>query len=316
MQTPRLLCVSVDLDPIRCYYGLHALGAPPPGLADVILRRALPRFLEIFARHGIRATIFVVGEDLHGPGAAAKAARALLVQAASSGHELGNHTFTHPYALTRLSPAQLGGEIERAHAAIFEIMGIPPRGFRAPGYGISAEVFAALERLGYRYDSSMFPAPGYWAAKAAVMGAQKLLGRESGAVLTDPRGLLAPPEPYRPSSVAPWRRGHSPLVELPIAVTPVVRIPVIGPSLLVAPDIVRTKLLDAMRKRRFFNLELHGIDLIDAEEDGVPAALTLRQPDLRVSLAVKERALEATLGRLCLEYEVTTLEEAARIVAV
>jgi hypothetical protein len=44
-----------------------------------------------------------------------------------------------------------------------------------------------------------------------------------------------------------------------------------------------------------FNLELHGIDLADAAEDGYSPALVSRQPDLRVPLARKLAALDATL---------------------
>jgi hypothetical protein len=66
-----------------------------------------------------------------------------------------------------------------------------------------------------------------------------------------------------------------------------------------------------MRRRPFFNLELHGIDLCDPDRDGIPSELALRQPDLRVELAWKRRALEATLDRLAMEYEFVLLREAA-----
>jgi peptidoglycan-N-acetylglucosamine deacetylase len=177
-------------------------------------------------------------------------------------------------------------------------------------------MLAALDAQGYRYDSSMFPAPVYYAAKAGVMAALALLGRPSGATLGDPRALLAPPDPYRPDARAPWRRGQSGVVELPVAVLPGprLRLPAIGTSVLCAPAPVRSFLLEAMRGRPFFNLELHGIDLIDAVEDGVPRELVARQPDLRVTLVQKRRALVATLERLAGDYEIVPLAEvAARI---
>jgi hypothetical protein len=67
-----------------------------------------------------------------------------------------------------------------------------------------------------------------------------------------------------------------------------------------------------MRARSFFNFELHGIDLIDADIDGIPAELVARQADLRVSLAHKQRAFEATLGRLSLDYRFEPLIEVAQ----
>lgn len=70
-------------------------------------------------------------------------------------------------------------------------------------------------------------------------------------------------------------------------------------------------LLESMRKRPFYNLELHGIDLIGADEDGIPAALVARQHDLRVPLVQKQRALEASLDRIAQDYRFAPLREVA-----
>lgn len=296
---PPVCAVSIDVDPIPCYYRIHGLGPAPAELRDTVARRALPRFAELLARRGIAATFFVVGEDLDPAalGARARAARALYLELSRAGHELGNHSYSHPYDLARWPGERARDEVVRAHDLIGELGG-RVRGFRAPGYDLSPALVGELERLGYLYDSSIFPAPGYYAAKAGVMAALVAAGRPSGAVLTDPRALVAPAVPYRPSSRAPWRRGDSALVELPVAVTPLLRLPAIGTALLLAPGWLRTRLIASMRRRGFFNLELHGIDLIDAEEDGIPGQLVARQPDLRVPLAAKRDALEAALDQV------------------
>jgi len=310
----RKVCsVSVDLDPLFCYYRIHALGKlPAPALTDVVLRRAVPRFLDVFARNRVRATFFVVGSELAAPGAAGKAARALVRDMIAAGHEVASHSYEHAYEMARWSAARAHHEIARAHEVIANAAGVAPLGFRAPGYDISAAMLDALAAHGYVYDSSIFPAPGYYAAKALVMAGLRLAGRPSGAVMTNPRALLAPCDPYRPSSKAPWRRGQSPLVELPVAVTPGLRVPAIGTNLLLAPAALRSRWLDSMQKRAFFNFEMHGIDLIDADRDGIPAELVARQPDLRASLETKQRAFEATLGRLQLDYRFEPLLEVAQ----
>jgi hypothetical protein len=169
----------------------------------------------------------------------------------------------------------------------------------------------ALARRGYHYDSSIFPAPGYYVAKAAVMAALAIARRPSGAVLTNPRALVAPADPYRPSMSAPWRRGQAPIVELPVAVTPGARVPAIGTSLLVAPDFVRRRAIAAMSKRPFFNFELHGIDFADAEKDGIPGELVARQPDLRLPIAEKLARLDAILDELARTWSFVTLADAA-----
>ncbi len=291
----RILSVSVDLDAIVCYHRIHALPEPPDARARfAVLRRCLPRFAELFARHGARATFFVVGRDLEEDAEG----RALLAQLARDGHELASHTHTHPYDFVRLGDARIAEEIDRAHAVIADCAGAPPVGFRAPGYEITAAVVAALNDRSYRYDSSAFPSPPYYGAKALVMAAMRLSRRPSGSVLGSPRVLLAPRLPYRPSLAAPYRRTTTGdgLVELPISVTPFARLPVIGTSLVTAPAWLRRRLVAAALRESFFNLELHGIDLADAAADEISPALIARQPDLRRSLAHKRAALDETLA--------------------
>ncbi len=289
----RKVAVSVDLDAVACYYRIHALGEPPAGPArHAILRRCLPRFAELFARHGVRATFFVVGADL---GEDAEG-RALLADLARAGHELANHSHTHRYDFARLPRAAMAEEIDRAHAAVGDCAGAAPLGFRAPGYAITGDVLELLAARGYRYDSSVFPSAAYYGAKALVMAAMRATGRPSGSFLDDPRVLLAPRGPYRPAPAAPYRQGGDGILEVPIAVTPLARLHVIGTSLILAPGWLRRHLVGVALRAPIFNLELHGIDLADAEADELPPALVARQPDLRKPLAHKLAALDETLS--------------------
>ena len=309
--------VSIDLDGIACYYRIHGLGDAPVELEHVILERALPRAASFFAARGLRVTWFVVGRDADAAAAladhAARAASAARLAAlARAGDELANHSYSHPYELARLPAAIVDAEIAGCDRVLRAISSAAPRGFRAPGYDVSPAILDALARHGYRYDSSIFPAPGYYAVKAGVMAALALARRPSGAVLTDPRALAAPGVPYRPAMTAPWRRGQAPLVELPVAVTPWARLPAIGTSLLVAPAPIRARLLAWMRRRDFFNLELHGIDFVDADQDGIPGELVARQPDLRLPIAAKLARLAALLDELGRTRTFATLAEVAR----
>jgi peptidoglycan/xylan/chitin deacetylase (PgdA/CDA1 family) len=310
----RRAAVSIDLDGLSCYYRIHALGPPPAELEHVILERALPRAAALFAQHGLHVTWFVIGRDVDAdaalPDRPARAANAQRMKTlADAGDELGNHSYSHPYDLARLSAREVDAEITNCDRVLRAIA--PVRGFRAPGYDVSPAMLDTLARLGYRYDSSVFPAPGYYAAKAAVMAALAAAGRPSGAVLTNPRALAAPATPYRPSMSAPWRRGQAPMVELPVAVTPWTRVPAIGTSLLVAPAWLRTRLVAAMAKRDFFNLELHGIDFADAERDGIPGELVERQPDLRIPIDQKLDRLERVLDEVHARWDFATLGEVA-----
>lgn len=306
--------VSIDLDGIGCYYRIHGLGTPPAELEHSILERALPRAAELFARHHLHVTWFVVGRDIDkevgGDGAQRAANGTRLGALAAAGDELGNHSYSHPYELARLSPTEIDREIAMCDRVLREH--VPAvRGFRAPGYDVSPVMLDVLARLGYRYDSSVFPSPGYYAAKAAVMTMLAALRKPSGAVMTNPRLLVAPADPYRPAMSAPWRRGQAPLVELPIATTPWLRVHAIGTSLLIAPTWLRNRLVEAMAKREFWNLELHGIDFADAEQDGIPGELVDRQPDLKIPISEKLDRMDQLLGQVTARWEVQTLGEIA-----
>jgi hypothetical protein len=303
--------VSIDLDGIACYYRIHGLGAPPAELAHAIHERAVPRAAALFAKHGIHVTWFVVGADLDrslGPAHVANGER--LQALARAGDELGNHSYSHPYELARLGTDEVMREIAACDRVLKPLVG-HVRGFRAPGYDVSPAMLDALARLGYRYDSSVFPSPPYYAAKGVVMAMLAALRRPSGAVMTNPKLLAAPPQPYRPAMEAPWRRGQAPIIELPIATTPWLRVHAIGTSLLVAPAWMRRRLVDAMAGREFWNLELHGIDFADAEQDGIPGELVERQPDLRIPIADKLARMDELLQAVTARWQVQTLGDIA-----
>lgn len=308
-----ICAVSIDVDSIDCYYRIHGLGEPPPELEGVIIERCVPRFAELLAELEIEATFFVVARDIdpaidtpH-----ARGARARISALALAGHEIGNHSYSHPYDLARSPAVTAASEIGRAHEVLAEIAGAAPRGFRAPGYDLSAAMQDQLIRLGYLYDSSLLPSPPYYLAKALVMAGMRLVGRASGAVMTNPRALIAPADPFRPALGAPHRRGDAPLVELPVAVTPKLRIQAIGTSLLLAPRWLRRRWLRSMTRRPLFNFELHAIDLADAELDGIPNALVARQPDLRLSFERKRAVLSEVLADVASSWRFATLREAA-----
>src|SRR5690606_8390755 len=101
------------------------------------------------------------------------------------------------------------------------------------------------------------------------------------------------------------------VAELPIGVTRGARLPYIGTSLVLAGERGARLLTRAIAGRPLVNLELHGIDLADAEEDGL-AFLAPHQVDLRRSARAKEAALRAALSELRARgYRFVTLREAA-----
>jgi len=289
---PRLAAVSVDLDGINRYQEIHGLPSLPEGAAaaNAVYEIALER-MHAFARsHDLPLSLFAIGEDLERPTNAAALKRLV-----GLGHAVENHSYSHRYDLTRLSSNEIRDDIEKGQTIIQAATGVRPTGFRAPGYTLTDDVLDALEALSFRFDSSVFPCPAYFTAKALVLGSLALVGRTSASVLDTPAVLTAPTRPYRPGK--PWfKRGTRSLVELPVQVTRGLRLPFIGTSIALAGAWGARLLARACVGEPLVNLELHGIDFLDAT-DGL-SHLVAHQPELRISLEKRLNTLSAAIGML------------------
>ena len=291
-----IFSVSVDLDGLGCYAAIHGLEttALPERASRAVPVVALQRFCEVFASVRLHATFFAIGSELTVPGSAQA-----LESAAAAGHEIASHSHAHDYALSRRPEAEIEADLARAEETIANVTGQKPRGFRAPGYTMSRSLLAAVRARGYLYDSSLLPSPAYYAAKAAAIALYAARGRRSGSILGGVGQLFARRGPH-------WRDG---VRELPIATVPLLRAPVIGTVLLALRSRSAAALARAGRAGGHLNLELHGIDALDAS-DATPE-LAAAQPGLRFAAAEKLRRLRAVLESLRNTMEPLTLERAA-----
>jgi hypothetical protein len=297
--------VSIDLDGLGCYHTIHALAEPADPTA--IYTVALPRFIEMCARHEVRATLFVIASDL-----VHDVVRDALRAAVDAGHEVASHSWGHHYALRSQPAAAIAEDFDRAEQIFESALGVRPCGFRAPGYNIDDALLRHVVSRGYRYDSSVFACPPYYAAKGLVMAAMAASGRPSGSAMTRAEALLAPLAPYRPRRDAFWRAGSGtgalPLWEFPVGVIRGIRFPVIGTSLgALSPPAARALLSAHAAGQSFVELEFHGIDFMDHTDSAICAALARRQPDVRRTLARKMAAYDAYLGAMTRVADVHTL---------
>jgi hypothetical protein len=159
---------------------------------------------------------------------------------------------------------------------------------------VTDDLFGILAELGVGYDASVFPCPLYWAAKATKIAAIAACGRTSRSIVDTPLMLTAPTRPYRVGRPY-WRRGQG-VLELPIQVTPGLRLPFYGTAVTLWGTQVARRLARACVGEPFINLELHGIDVLDAD-DGLEA-LRSHQIDLRVPVREKLKALGAVIDAL------------------
>ena len=276
----RRFALSIDLDPLSCYRDIYGLGPGPKSEteSDPVYTKAIPRFSQLCESLGIQGTLFIVGDSLKSP-AAAQAADL----SAEAGHELANHTHNHNYDLSKTTKAGKTAKAEIHHKddreqqitfcsdALEQACGIRPQGFRAPGYLLGPNILPLLPKCGLRYDSSVLPSPAYQGLKATVLTLMRMLGRPSASILGDPRESFAPAAPYRPDPKRPWRRGPSPLLELPIS-TPL-GLPLTGGLLALGGRPLSKLLALRLASAEWVQLELHGVDLLDIASDGLDPAL-------------------------------------------
>lgn len=145
------------------------------------------RLLEVLTTRSTRATFFQCGAQVERNAAIAREVRA-------AGHELGNHTQTHP-ALYFRSTAFMEQELMTAQRAIATGTGVTPRLFRPP-YGVRWPGLGSVQnRLGL--TGILWSVIGRdWALPGPAIAQRVLAAAEPGAIicLHDGRGLQANPD--------------------------------------------------------------------------------------------------------------------------
>lgn len=108
--------------------------------------------LRILRWHGVRATFFVLTR-------VAEQYPDLIRMVCDDGHEIASHGHGHEL-VTRLTPAAFERDVARSVEVLTKVSGQKPIGYRAPAFSIVKETRWAgeiLEKLGFEYDSSVFP---------------------------------------------------------------------------------------------------------------------------------------------------------------
>jgi len=102
------------------------------------------QLLDILDQHGAKATFFLIGSKV-------SAQADVLRRMHARGHQLGNHSWSHP-ELPKLPIDQVAGEIDRTNDAIKQATGIKPTVMRPPYGAVNGVV---LEQLRLRGMSSI-----------------------------------------------------------------------------------------------------------------------------------------------------------------
>ncbi len=277
------LCLTLDLLSLPVYGAVHDV--PVRGSRFSPYEKPLQRFLELMGALGARSTLFATGLDLLQPKARERAREALAQE-----HELASQGHEHDFVLSSRSEERIRLDLRTSIDTIREAVGRVPRGFRAPGYSTSNRLLDALEHAGFYWDSSVYPSPLFYGAKAAMLATYNLLNRTPALLFDTPRVLSAPREPYRPGTA--FRRGRRALFELPVADP--YGAPLNGHLLSSLSDSLVERLAALTKRREHLVIAFHAMEL--ADPDDVPSALALHHPVLANPWRERQRALQRALA--------------------
>ena len=307
--------ISSDIDTLQSIYGGRGCRRPG-GYTFAELRIGLENSCTFFDKYGIKATLFMVGEDFRRP-----ADHDVIRAVAAAGHEIANHTLTHAQGFRLLSPADKELEIAGMEDACHAVIGKRPIGFRSPGWNMGDDAIEILQRRGYLYDSSVHPMAltplfkflHWWNTSKRTGGDRTTLGHLSY--------MFAPLKPYRTGPASLARRGHGGLVELPLTVVPVVRFPFWATLLLASGFDLFARSYKILRAMQFpIQYQFHLSDFVDYNQHGL--AEQVPEPNsgvyvpqaLRMPLAQKLELFERAVDLIAADYSFVTLDQWARMV--
>jgi polysaccharide deacetylase family protein (PEP-CTERM system associated) len=136
------------------------------------------QLLAILEETETQATFFVLGH-------VAERHPELVRKIDSLGHEVASHGYAHQFVY-RQSPEAFETDLRRSRDHLSSILGHPVLGYRAPYFSITGRSLWALpilRRLGFAYDSSVFPVLNH---RYGIPGADRLPHRTASGLIEVP----------------------------------------------------------------------------------------------------------------------------------
>ncbi len=298
--------ISLDLDNQWSYMKTH--GEAGWELFPSYLDLVVPRILRFLKERGLKITFFVVGQD-----AALEKNREAIAAIAAAGHEIANHSFSHEPWLHLYSPKELIEEFEKTEAALENVTGTRPVGFRGPGFSLSPAVLDVLAERGYEYDCSTLPtfiaplARAFFFIRSPNVSDEergklkKLFGKFSDGFRT-----------LRPHFIESAGRS---IVEIPVTTFPIVKTPIHASYLMFlfrfSPILARAYWKMAVTTCRLTGIQpsllLHPLDFLCGDDvDGLKFF-----PGMNVPSVQKLEFLDYAIGLLTDRFDIVSMREHA-----
>lgn len=100
------------------------------------------QILDLLDRYGVKATFFVIGENIE------YYDKGIISRIIDSGHEIGNHTFSHTH-VKQTREESFRGDVRKCHKIMLERYGYEMKLFRPPEGAVDAKVQSIARELGY-----------------------------------------------------------------------------------------------------------------------------------------------------------------------
>jgi peptidoglycan/xylan/chitin deacetylase (PgdA/CDA1 family) len=169
---------------------------PSPRFPVEYKKQSLKIATDLCHEFNIQSTFFVTAN-------AEQATVATLEEIRASGHEIGCHGLTHgdEENYDQMSETMQRTYIEQATRKLETLTGAAPRVFRSPRVKTSALTLQLLAEYGYQVDSSVC--------------SQRIDFVSSN--LINPGWIVAPRQPYHPHHQSAFKRGETPIWEVPVS---------------------------------------------------------------------------------------------------
>lgn len=165
---------------------------------EYVLKQGMPRLLELYAKHNVKATFFFTGHI-------AKLYPEVVKMVQPNGHEIGSHGLTHrvELAFDVLPLRKQIDHLRQSKTILEDISGEEVISFRAPATRVNYNISLALEEAGYKIDSSV--------------SSQRLDMFFSFGSFKKLNWLISPRKPYFTAKDNVFKKGNSSILEIPIS---------------------------------------------------------------------------------------------------
>ena len=184
---------------------------------DLVLKEGMPRLLDLYKKYNVKATFFYCGDII-------RQHPEVVTMILTDGHEVASHGWDHnsDRAFDVITLEEQMEHLKLSKDLLKKISGKEIMSFRAPALRINENTGLALNKMGFKTDSSI--------------ASQRMDMFLSFGVRQKLKWIFSPRKPYYTNPSKIWKKGNSNLFEIPVSA---LIFPYIGTTLRIMPFMTR-----------------------------------------------------------------------------